>query len=483
MSGSSSGKGGADELFAVFRRSLSRHAMVRENDTVVVGVSGGMDSMCLLDLLSRVREQAGIRLVVAHLHHGLRGEEADRDYRFVEEQASRYGFPFEGLRVRPDSYPGKANLQARARDLRYAFYEEAAERHGAQKIATGHHRDDQVETLLMQLFRGTGTFRGILPVRDGRYIRPLLELGRQGLLGYASSRGVPYVEDSTNRKRAYLRNRIRHDFTPWIRKEINPSFDRALTRLADILSDEADCMDALARRGLNQALKSVSPKGDVTLRRKHLEELEPALRKRVIRLAYERIHGSTSGLSFARVQEICRCMEPPAGGAQRRFHLQGGIHLFLEYEEVLLSRRDLWVCPLYRYPLSLDEVLAVPEAGAEIQARLVPRGPVTSEALQDRDQAFLAWGPGPREMAVRNVRPGDRFRPMGAGGGKKLKDFFIDRKVPRSVRSRIPLLEIDGVVAWVAGWRMDDRFRIPENAPDCLHIRIQWQGEPDSPMA
>ncbi len=464
-------KGSPDKVFAAVCGSLRRHAMIRKHDTVVVGVSGGVDSMCLLELLCRVREREGIELVVAHLHHGLRGKEADRDFQFVEEQASLYGLAFEGYRIRPESYPGSANLQARARDLRYAFYEEVADRNGAGKIATGHQMDDLAETLLMQIFRGAGGFHGIAPVRSGRYIRPLLDVGREALLRYASSRGIQYLEDSSNQKRVYLRNRIRHDLVPWIREQINPSFERSLIHLACTLREEADCLDVLARRALDEALTKGSAQG-VTLRRQPLEQLERALRKRVIRLAYERIRGSTSGISYSRVQAICRCLDPGQGGSQRRFQLQGGIQLFIEYEEVLLSRDDLWESSPYRYPLSLDEVLPVPEAGVGIHARLVSRELATPEAMRDGDQAFLARGPGTREMVVRNFRPGDRFRPQGVGGEKKLKDFFIDHKLPRSRRSRIPLLEIDGVLAWVAGWRLDERFQFPEKDPTCLHVRI-----------
>jgi len=427
-----------------------------------------------------MQEQEKRDLVVLHVHHGLREREADRDCRLVEEQASMYGLPFETIQIPPESYAGRENLQSRARDLRYAYFEETAERWNAQKIATGHQRDDHVETLLMQMFRGTGSLRGIRPVRDGRYIRPLIDVSREDLLSYAADRGVPYHEDSSNRNTRYLRNRIRKEMVPWIRAQINPSFDRSLTRLSAILQDEDDCLDRLAGRAFDRASRPPPASGVVALRRTVLEELEPALRRRVIRLAYARIRGSTFGLSYSRVQEICRCLDSGRSVLHRRFPLHGGIHLFLETRELLLSREDLWSCRPYQYPLAVGEFLRVPEARTGVYTRLVSCSQVDPETGRTADQTLLAWDPSAGEVLVRNFRPGDRFRPAGMGGEKKLKDFFIDQKITRSQRVRIPLLEIGGVIAWVAGQRMDERFRPLDRNRSCLHVRLVRDGDPDA---
>jgi len=453
--------------------------MIRPRDTLVVGVSGGLDSMCLLDLLCRVQERENLTLVVVHVHHGLRGESADRDARLVEERAQGYGLPFERSRIPVGSLAGRGNLQARARAFRYAYFEETAGRWGAQRIATGHHRDDHVETLLMQLFRGTGSFRGIPPVRDERYIRPLIEVGREELLRYAESRAIPFREDASNRKRVYLRNRIRRDLVPWVRERVNPSFDRALIHFSQVLRDEADCLDRLAGLALDGARRSSCFDGVVALSREDLERLDPALRRRVIRMAYARLHGSTYGLSSTRVEEVCRFLEPAGRVPHRRFPLHGGVHLFLEYREVLLSQEDLWVCGPYRYPLSVGEYLAVPEAKAGVECQRVPCRRVSPGERRDAHVALLAWEPVTGGLLIRNARAGDRFRPEGVGGEKKLKDFFIDRKIPRSRRVRLPILEIGGTIAWVAGERPDERFRPRSGDRFCLQVRLICRQEQD----
>jgi tRNA(Ile)-lysidine synthase len=463
-----------DRVLATMRATMRRHGMIRRQDTVVVGVSGGVDSMCLLDLLWRIHEREALVLVVAHLHHGLRGEEADGDFRWVEEQVSRYGLPFVGYKMKPAAYPGRSNVQSRARDLRYAFYEEVAQSWKAQKIATGHHRDDQVETLIMQMFRGTGSLRGMQPVRGTKYIRPLIDLSRDEILHYAEGRGIGFCEDSSNRSNSYLRNRIRRELIPVVREHVNPSFERVLIQFSTIRRDEADCLDVLARRGLASARKPSVPPVEMRLDRKTLQELEPALRRRVIRFAYEEVQGSTAGLSFPRVQEICSCLEFPYGVGQRRFPLHGGVHLFLEYEEVLLSREDIWACRPYRYPLAVGEVLSVPEAGAEIHTRLVFREGAIPKVSCEDVSAWLDWDEIPHEVVVRNVRPGARFRPLGRCREEKMKDFFIEEKVPRSQRVRLPLMEVDGVIAWVAGRKIGERFSPSERTRLLLEVRVVW---------
>jgi len=438
--------------------------------------------MCLLDLLWRMRDAEKLTLVVVHLHHGLRGVEADRDALLVEERAGVYGLAFEGNRVPPHHRPDGGNRQSRARDLRRACFEQAAERWQAQRIATGHHRDDHVETLIMQLFRGTGSFRGIPPVRDRRYIRPLIHVGREDLVRYAAARGIPYREDASNLETVYLRNRIRHELVPWVRGRVNPSFDRALIRFSSILKDEADLLDRLAEAAFARAAQQRDSCGGVlSLRREVLEGLDPALRRRVIRMAYVRLQGATSGLSWERVDEVCRFLGSAGVPSHRRFPLHGGVHLFLEYREVLLSNEDLWVCTPYRYPLAVGEFLPVPEARGGIASRFVPGKRIDLEKRRDRNLALLAWMPGRGDLVIRNARPGDRFRPEGLGGEKKLKDYFVDRKIPRSRRVRLPILEAGGTIAWVAGERWDERFRPAAGADSCLEVRwVVREGSADT---
>jgi tRNA(Ile)-lysidine synthase len=445
--------------------------MVHLGDTVVVGVSGGVDSVSLLDILSRLQAGCDLTLVVVHVHHGLRGEEADRDLRFVEGLAARYGLPFEGTRVRTSDYPKGENTQAQARRLRYRFFEEVAGRWGANRIATGHHQDDHAETLLMQILRGTGGLHGIRPVREGRYIRPLIEIRREEIRDYANQTGLAFCEDSSNEKRGYLRNRIRQELIPWIRGEVNPSFSGPLVQLASILEEDAQYLDAIAEEALSEAMDGPPVEGEVILRRDLMEPMPRAIQRRVLRQAYRRLDGSAQGLTFGHVEGVCDALRSKRGGpAHKVFSLPRGVRVYLEYDAVCFTRGDLWEVEPYEYTLCLGEERLIPEVGMAIRARRVA---FDSFPLEERDRN-LAWLDADRsagEMVVRNPRPGDRFRPLGLGGEKKLKDFFMDEKIPRSLRRRIVILEIGGRVGWVVGLRIDDRFKVSEGTQTALHVQ------------
>ena len=468
---SSPSVGTGDEALARVRRTLLRHDMIVCGDTVVVGVSGGMDSVSLLDILTRLQEEFRLTLVVAHVHHGLRGEEGDLEFHFVEGLASRYGLPFEGRKIDSSSYEKGANIQARARRFRVRFYEEVASGWGANRIATGHHRDDHAETLLMQILRGTGSLKGIRPVREGRYIRPLIEIGREEIRAYAGRMGLAFCEDASNRKREYLRNRIRRDIIPWIRNEVNPSFSESLLHLASILHEETQYLDGIAQEALQQVMDPVHGNGEVILRRDLLERMPRAIQRRVLRQAYGRIEGSTRGLSYAHVEDVCDALGKPGGRVHKVFSLPRGIRAFLQHDAIYLSRRDLWKVTPYEYPLCLGEERLISEAGIVLCADRVPVDSLPPGWTLDRNRAFLDADLAVGEMVVRNARPGDRFRPLGLGGGKKLKDFYIDEKVPRSLRHRIPILEIGGRIGWVVGYRIDDRFKVSEKTRRIIRVQ------------
>jgi len=467
------------EILEWVRRTFLRHDMVVPGDTVVVGVSGGLDSVCLLDILTRLKAEYRLRLVIAHVHHGLRPEEGDREFRFVEGLASRYGVPFEGRRIEASSYATGANVQAQARRFRVRFFEDVAREWGAGRIATGHHRDDHAETLLMQVLRGTGGLIGIRPVRDGTYIRPLIEIPRERIQAYARGLELPFCEDSSNRKRTYLRNRIRQDLIPWIRKEANPSFVDSLLQLASILEEETKCLDTFAEEALERVTRRSISEAEVILRRDLLEGMPRAIQRRVLRRSYGRLVGSTQGLSYVHLEGVCDALGKPEGRVHKVFSLPRGVRVFLEYEEVYLTRRDLWQVTPYEVPLPPGDERLISEAGIILRAhRVVFDGssPGTFENRlsgwgEDRYCACLDADLAVGEMVVRNARPGDRFRPLGSGGWKKLKDFFSDEKIPRSLRRRIAILEIGGRVAWVVGYRVDDRFKVSEGTREVMSVQ------------
>ncbi len=460
------------DIIKKVRQTLLHYSMLKRGDKVVIGVSGGMDSMGLLNILFCLRKEYDLELVVAHIHHGLRGEEADREFSFVENFVLKMDISFEGKRINPEDYLNSSNIQAQARTLRYRFYESVAQKWACNKIATGHHQGDHIETLLMQIFRGTGSLIGIRPIREGRYIRPLFDLCREEIHTYIKDKKIPYCEDSSNQKKTYLRNRIRSDLIPWLQKEVNPSFSASLLQLAGIIREENKCLENIANDRLNEIMGPSFSGNEVIIKRAPLEEMPMALQRHILRQAYKKLVGTTLGLSFSHFQNICNTLTSKENSPQKVFSLPKNVRLYIEYECIRFSFIDLWEQIPYKYSFALEEKLDIVETGITLHACIIPIDSISALAGTNRYQARLDSNCSTGKMYIRNVRAGDRFRPLGLGGEKKIKDFFIDQKVPKSQRHRIPILEIDGRIAWVIGYRIDERFKITEKTKMCLQIDV-----------
>ncbi|MCK6554634.1 tRNA lysidine(34) synthetase TilS [Candidatus Binatia bacterium] len=308
----------ADERFlGVVGRTLARHGMVAPGDRVLVAVSGGADSVALLGALAAMAPRLEVTLHAAHLHHGVRGAEADRDAAVAATVAERCGVSFTVERA--TDLPAGANFEARARARRYAFLRRVARIEGCARVATGHTRDDQAETLLMRLVRGAGRrgLGGMEPVRDGWLIRPLLACSRGDVLAFLAARGLPWCEDASNDDRHFLRNRVRHEVLPLLRA-LNPSIDAVLAATAGVLATED--------RWLDDVVESRVPLGG-SLPVAGMAGLPLALRVRVVRLWLRRQRGHLRGLGRVHLEDMAalavgsrgRALVPvPGGGAVER---------------------------------------------------------------------------------------------------------------------------------------------------------------------
>jgi len=447
------------------------HRMVRQGERIVLAVSGGVDSMTLVDVFSRIAGSWRLELVIAHVNHGLRGEESERDMRFVQQQALEYGIPIAVKKLEKQDYPAGENLQASARRLRYQFLEEVAEEWQAGRIATGHNRDDHVETLLMQIFRGAGGFWGIPATRQERYIRPLLEVSRAEIEAYANERSLSFCQDSSNSKDLYLRNRIRREFLPWLRREVNPRVDERLAALADLSREESAFLDRQAREGLASLQVKGAELGEVVLDRCALLCLDPVLQRRVLRIVCGELSGSAGGVGHVHLHFPSPALQMNLGGPARRFQLPGGLEILVEKDRVRLrASKRFEGPPPYAYAFTPGETLWVPEAGLEIRSRWVDVEKYAEGRPQGPQEAFLNETACRGQMRLRSYQPGDRFIPLGMDHEKKLQDFFTDEKMGREERQRVPLLEIGGRIAWVVGRRIDDRFKVQPWTRRCLHL-------------
>ncbi len=461
------------------RTSVLAGGLLRPGDSVLAACSGGPDSTALLYLLLELSRDIPFAVSVAHFNHRLRAQAA-ADERFVQNMALALELPY---------YAGRADVRASARRLgigieeagrrlRYAFLERAATEAGAAKIATGHNRDDQAETVLMRLLRGTGPtgLAGIPDVRDGSIIRPLLGLGRDEILDYLRDRKLPWRTDDSNRDERFLRNKIRHKLVPYLKKNFAPAVVRSLARLASISRDEDEFLEQAARTAAGRVLARES--GVSFLEAKALRKLHPAIARRVVRLFLRSMKGDLNDVSFDDVEAV-RGLE------------DGGIiplskALVLERRRGRIGRRNAR-CPVPRPYLLLWDGrgdLPISAAGWKYKGRF--GGPAAARTFLESfssgggrrtgriagDAAGCVLDAANLEspLIVRNRRPGDRYRPCGAPGAKNLKEILRAKGVPEDERDLRPVFVSGTTIVWVQGLPASDQYKVSARTKKILRI-------------
>jgi tRNA(Ile)-lysidine synthase len=439
-------------------RTIRRHAMLAGGETVLVGVSGGADSVALLHLLVGLAEAWRLRLHVLHVDHQLRTD-SSRDADFVREIGTRLGVPVDVATVTVDS---RGSLEAAARAARYAALEAGAARVGAHRVALGHTADDQAETVLMRLLEGAGVrgLAGIPPVR-GRFIRPLIELRRAALEAELQRAALTWVEDPTNRDPKFLRNRIRHELLPLLADSYSPGITGTLTRVSALARDTVAALDGAAEIELERL--GTFGAGAVTLPLPALRALPRQVAAEILRRAAERLGGRASLRAWSH-RGLKRTLALPA---PRRPFTLGGVTIEVSGA---LARLALAPLPaLAERPVSVPGRIELPEIDLALEARLagaetytVPRDP--GRVAFDADEL-----PGP--LTVRAPRRGERFMPFG-GAERRLKTLLIDAKVPRWDRCRVPVIEAGGVIVWVGNLRRGAAARVTGRTQWVLELAL-----------
>ena len=428
---------------------VDEYDMCPAGGTVLCAVSGGADSMCLLHLLLSLGERRGFSVVAAHFNHHLRGEASDGDQRFVEDWCRERGVPCftgEGDVAAEASRTGRGTEDA-ARTLRYAFLERAAEQEGACRIATAHQADDNLETLLLRLARGTGLagMSGI-PPRRGNIVRPLLEVGRADILAYLAEYGIPHREDESNRDLSTPRNLVRHQVVPALR-QLNPSLVAAAVRAQRGLRQDEAYLNAQAAKAV--AMAQVSEEG-VTVFASALSNLPEAVAVRAAR----RLWGMTDrkDCSTAHLRAILALARGDSPSA--RADLPGGWEARRVYDRLMLCRRGEKTAPPPA-PAVLD--LSGETCWAGQWLLRCAMGTAPEEQTKNPALFPLACDTIKGTLAVRARRPGDRLKLAGREGTKTVKKWMVECKVPRALRDALPVLEDESGIVAVFGVGVAER--------------------------
>ncbi len=457
---------------------IHRQGLLSPGDRVLVAVSGGPDSVALLHLLQQLAPQFALHLEVGHLQHGIRGEEAKRDAEFVARLAENLGLPFHLKEVdlpQMRTTAGRGNLEALAREERYRFLAAVAGERGLGKVATAHTLDDQAETFLMRLLRGSGRkglagMAAIRPLGAGpeggvngvQIIRPLLGVSKAEVLEFLREKQLNYCLDQTNQDVSLLRNWVRLDLLPRLSRRIDSNLPRRLSEQAKIIRDESRLLERLAGDELN---KVRARRG--LLREPFLSQ-EKAMQRLMLRRWIEETRRHLRGIDFDHIEASLNFIAegPPQGGLA----LPGGWQLVREYDTMRLERSSVSLTGLcYSYDLRIGQDLRIGEAGLTIESTRVASAPAAfpdslMEAILDAAHIF-------EPLLFRNFRAGDRFRPLGMVGHKKVKDLFIDNKIPLSVRASLPLLVMGKEVLWIPGYGRSEVAKIGARTNVILRLK------------
>ena len=470
------------------RKTITSNHLLHPKDKVLAGVSGGPDSVALVQSLVMLASEYGWQIAVVHLNHGLRSE-SDDEAGFVSSLAQGLGLPLylQKTNVRTYQKKHRVSLEEAARDVRRRFFYETARAHGYSKIALGHHANDNAELILMNLLRGSGP-QGLagMPPRASFYfkgnetqglslVRPLIHCERREIDGFLRQHQFSFVLDASNSDLCYRRNRIRHELIPMLQKRYNPNVVDTLSRMAGIIDSENTWMGQLAAQAMTDAILERST-GGLTLSISKIVPAPLALRRQIVRHAISGIKGTLRKIGHTHIETVLQLMEKgPQTGCldlpDRIRVVREGDRIIISLENIPLRqlppRSALPVADSFEYHLTQPGSYTLDKLGMQISISQYRASQFSGPLNAGHRVAFFDMKAVSFPLMIRNVRPGDRFKPLGMDGTCKIHRFFSDRKIPVNERIRCPLLLSRGRVIWVVGHRIDDSAKI---TPDTQHI-------------
>ena len=421
--------------------------MLAQGQQVGAAVSGGADSVCLLHALLELAPRHGWRVAVLHLNHQLRGAESQRDVEFVEEMARRLGLPFHLETV--SVAEAEDNLEQAGREARRAFYRRLLEAGLVDRVAVGHTRNDQAETVAFRFLRGSGTagLAGIRPVTDGGVVRPLLNVTRAEVEQWLRERGIGWREDSSNADPRFARNRIRHGLLPQLEREWNPALVETLAQTAEWAQGEEAFWEAEIGRLAGERLTLRD--GTALMRCGALLELPVASARRLVRRAMEHVKGDLRGVGFAHVEQALALAGAPDGSG--RFQAPG-LDIYRSFDWIRFGRpgAESLETRNFRMALAVPGRVALPGSGAGISTELIekPEGSDFPESVYNGKMGCVDWQRLSGSLEVRNWRPGDAYQPMGHSGEQKIKSLFQQARIPLWERRHWPVIVDGSSIVW-----------------------------------
>lgn len=461
-----------------------QHQMLQKGDKIIVAVSGGPDSICLLHLLSSIKDEFALKLYAAHVNHCLRGEESEGDEAYVRGFCESIGIPLYTKKVNINEYAKNKKLSSETagREVRYLFFSELLENLKADKIALAHNANDQAETMLMRIMRGTGIegLLGIKPVREGIYIRPLLFMTRMEIERYCKENQLNPRIDSSNLQNIYNRNKIRLELIPYIQENFNNDIIQSLNRLSMLITADNDFIEQESELRYGSYSKSENKK--VILVKEAFNEKE-AIITRILRKAIRDLKGDLNDFEAKHIYDVIALQSQGTG---KSIMLPGGITAENTYGDISLyyrnKEKDLIKAKVFEI-INSNKLEIAEKSGASIQIKLKELDYEIKFSLEDKGPGlnlkkdnfikYFDYEKIKSQIIIRTRKEGDKFTPYGMKGQKKLKDFFMDEKIPKDQRDTIPLLCFDEEIAWVVGYRVSDNFKVTKDTNKILKVSFK----------
>ncbi len=451
---------------------IKEYNLIEENDNVVIGVSGGPDSMALLYILLYVRQVINFDIHVVHLNHGVRGKDAKKDQLFVEDQCKRLNLPYYTKNVNMVEYGKEKGITSEeaGRELRYGFFREILKDQGGGKIAVAHNKNDQAETVIMRFMRGTGIdgLRGMEYISED-IIRPILSVNRQEIENYIEENKIETVLDKTNLQPIYSRNKVRLELLPYIEENFNPNIIDTIWRISRISSIDSKFLEDYTKKKYNIIVKKDEQNG-IILDGKKILDLDKSIQQRIIRTAIQKINGSLQGITEAHVLSVLNLLVK--GNTGKGVDLINNVIARLDYNDLILEKEDTEKYKDYYYEFPYPGVVNIEEIGYSFNVDLIDiNGKYKFERSNHIGYFDLEKIKG--NLYLRNRRIGDSFSPFGMEGSKKIKDYFIDEKISQDLRDEIPLLTDEKNILWVVGYRTSEIYKVTDNTKRILKISYE----------
>ncbi|WP_308282445.1 tRNA lysidine(34) synthetase TilS [Clostridium estertheticum] len=449
---------------------IKENSMFDEGDKVIVAVSGGPDSTCLLYILNEFKDKLGITLIGAHLNHCLRGEESDKDEEYAKKTCESLNIAFYSNKVDIHKVSRERNLSCEmaGREVRYNFFEELIIKLNANKVALAHNANDQAETILMRIMRGTGIegMVGIKPVRDKIYVRPILKLSRREIEKYNSINNINPRIDKSNLENIYARNKVRLELIPYMEENFNKDIIKTLNRLSNIVKKDNDFLKIVSEKEYEKHCEISQQRVIIN---KSAFSLHEAILSRIIRGALLAVNHNLYNFEEIHVLSIIELQKHDTGKnimLPKNIIVEncyGDIHIHICAKESEANDN--------LYYLNINEENIIHSLNKVVKIDVIPKLKSTEFTGTDYIKYF-DYDQIKEPIILRYRKDGDKFMPLGMNGNKKIKDLFIDLKIPKSQRNEIPLICFGDDISWVVGYRVSEKFKVSKDTKNILQIRI-----------